>query len=115
MLFLRINHLPILVAPDLKFSAGAKLGPCPNTADFCGTGENDYGSLLCEADCSGHGTCLRGTCFCHVGWVGSACAQSICWDDNQCDGALVSSLGTLLTVEKVECYAGARAHVCALI
>jgi hypothetical protein len=70
--------------PDLMFAANARLGPCPTTSDMCGTAGNALGMLECPFDCSGHGLCLQGVCKCHVGYVGNACQQSICWNDTQC-------------------------------
>jgi hypothetical protein len=60
------------------------LGPCPVAKDLCGIGASDRGTLLCDRDCGGHGTCVQGSCKCHVGWVGTTCEDRICWDDSHC-------------------------------
>lgn len=69
---------------DLNFASGSTLGPCPPDADLCGLSDNALGSLQCYADCSGRGTCVRGTCNCFTGYVGEFCQQPICWNDAQC-------------------------------
>ena len=40
-------------------------------------GWNDSDSALCMANCSGHGECMNGTCFCEVSTFGS-CYKCVC-------------------------------------
>lgn len=49
---------------------------CPSIRQAC----FDPGWLTCMhlSDCSGHGDCFRGACYCHTGWGGSDCSKAIC-------------------------------------
>lgn len=78
--------MALVVAAELRFVEGGKLGPCPETATMCGRGASEQGALECPQDCNAQGTCKQGICHCHVGYVGSTCEQPICWDHSQCSG-----------------------------
>lgn len=58
-------------------SAGAVLSVgslqvlCPDPSTFC-----TYLSQGCSNDCSGHGKCMNGGCFCDLFWTGSDCSTS---------------------------------------
>lgn len=44
---------------------------CPDPTTFC-----SYLSQACVNDCSGHGKCMNGGCFCDLFWSGSDCSTS---------------------------------------
>lgn len=45
----------------------------------------EYSASPCPANCSGHGSCLRGACVCDRAWAGAACASPLCPDGCQAD------------------------------
>jgi hypothetical protein len=60
-----------------RYFYGAGKYVCPSDAIMC----QDPGHLLCQGqlkDCSGQGDCLKGKCYCHIGWGGPDCSVPIC-------------------------------------
>ena len=56
---------------------------CPDDVYMC----EDPGLLLCVGDlndCSGRGDCLKGSCYCHLGWGGDDCSVEICLPATGC-------------------------------
>merc|ERR1712216_117403 len=41
-------------------------------------GGYDCSLRTCDTDCSGHGYCYNGTCYCRPGWTGMDCATATC-------------------------------------
>jgi hypothetical protein len=59
-----------IIVPAAKYN-------CPDEKFLC----DDPGTLTCSGelnDCSTHGDCYRGFCYCHIGWGGQDCSAQVC-------------------------------------
>jgi hypothetical protein len=73
---------------------------CVADVDDCSVADylcKDPATLTCTGklnDCSAHGDCYRGFCYCHVGWGGRDCSAPICL--GQCEDVRPAHLLSLL-------------------
>lgn len=74
---------------------------CPDSDYMC----KDPGLLTCLGDlndCTGHGECYKGSCFCRLGWGGADCSVEICVPTVGCaDVCLLDSLSLLCRAQCV--------------
>ena len=67
-------------------------------------------ALLCPANCSGHGQCSRGRCFCHPGFRGAGCELVA----RRCE-AMCSGHGTCGADGRCSCHAGYGGSRCSIM